>query len=320
MPARVFISYAHADETYRDQLDKHLSILQRAGIVEIWHDRRLMAGDEWDHGIKSELERADIILLLVSPDFIASGYINDVEIARAMERHEGGSACVIPVILRPCKWEITPFAKLQALPKDAKAISQWPNIDEAYLDVANGIHRAVEKLAKGSQVPRSAPSPRATAGSTGGSPPRSGNLRVTKRFTNADKDTFKHDAFDFIRRYIEGSLTELSDRNPDIRINFRPIDANRFTAAIYRNGKKASACTISIGGMLGGTIVYSNNENDTGNSCNESLSVEADDQTLYLKAMGMSMMFSGRNRDEKLSMEGGAELFWSMLIEPLQRT
>jgi hypothetical protein len=190
MPARVFISYAHADETFRDQLEKQLSILQRAGIVEIWNDRRLVAGEEWDHGIRFELERADIILLLVSPDFIASDYINDVEIARAMERHQAGSACVIPVILRPCKWEIAPFAKLQALPKDAKAISKWPNIDEAYLDVANGIHRAVEYLAKGSQTPRSAPGASASPVSTGASSPRSGNLRVTKRFTDADKDTF----------------------------------------------------------------------------------------------------------------------------------
>lgn len=317
MPARVFISYAHADETFRDQLDKHLSILQRAGIVEIWHDRRLVAGEEWDHGIKSELEGADIILLLVSPDFVASDYINDVEIARAMERHEAGSARVIPVILRPCKWDIAPFARLQALPTDAKAISKWPNIDEAYLDVANGIHRAAEKLAKAGRAPRSAPSPRASVRLSGDSTPRSGNLRVTKCFTDEDKDTFRHDAFDYIRRYIEGSLAELSDRNPDIRTNFRSIDANRFTAVIYRNGKKASACTVSMGGMLG-DILYSSAENARDNSCNESLSVAADDQELHLKAMGMSMILRSGGDKEKLSMEGGAELFWGLLIEPLQ--
>lgn len=318
MPARVFISYAHADETYRDQLDKQLSILQRAGIVEIWHDRRLVAGEEWDHGIKSELERADLILLLVSPDFIASSYINDVEIARAMERHNAGTACVIPIILRPCKWEIAPFAKLQALPKDAKAISKWPNIDEAYLDVANGIHQAVEKLAKAGQAPRSAPGSRVTVAPSGSGAPRSGNLRVAKRFTDEDKDSFRHDAFDYIRRYIEGSLTELAERNPDIKTHFRSIDANRFTAVIYRNGKKVSACTVSMGGMLG-DILYSSTENASDNSCNESLSIAADDQELHLKAMGMSMIYRGGGDKEKLSMEGGAELFWSLLIEPLQR-
>lgn len=315
MSARVFISYAHADETYRDQLEKQLSILGRSGIVETWHDRRLVAGQEWDHGIRSELERADIILLLVSPDFIASDYINDIEITRAMERHEAGAAIVIPVILRPCKWEMAPFAKLQALPKNAKAISKWPNIDEAYLDVANGIHLAVEKMSMVSQKASSPSGPRASSASSSGSSPRSGNLRVRKIFTDEDRDNFKHDAFNYIRCYIEGSLAELSDRNADIRPIFRPIDANRFTAVIYRNGKKASACTISMGGRLG-DILYSSTENAHDNICNESLSVGADDQELHLKAIGLS--YGVRGDKEKLSMEGGAELFWTLLIEPLQ--
>lgn len=318
MPARVFISYAHADEAYRDQLDKQLAILKRAGIVEIWHDRRLIAGEEWDHGIKAELERADIILLLVSPDFIASDYINDIEIARAMERHHAGSACVIPVILRPCIWDLAPFAKLQALPKDAKAISKWANPDEAYMDVANGIRRAAENLAKPSRSTPTVTAGAPAVGAMASSGPRSGNLRVTKRFSDQDKDTFKHEAFDYIRRYIEGSLTELAARHSDIRTNFRSIDANRFTAVIYRDGKKAAACTVSMGGMLG-DILYSSTENARDNSCNESLSVEVDDQALYLKPMGMSSVMRGSGDKEKLSMEGGAELFWGLLIEPLQR-
>jgi TIR domain len=146
MPARVFISYAHADESYRDQLDKQLAMLKRAGIIEIWHDRRLIAGQEWDHNIKSELEMADIILLLVSSDFLASDYVHDVEIQRAMTRHQEGAACVIPVILRHCIWYLAPFAKLQALPKDGKPIAKWANTDEAFLDVANGIHIVAKRF------------------------------------------------------------------------------------------------------------------------------------------------------------------------------
>lgn len=313
MPARVFISYSHADDTYRDELDKQLSILKRNGIVEVWHDRRLVAGEDWDHGIKSELERADIILLLVSSDFIASDYINDVEIKRAVDRHHSGSACVIPIIVRPCIWDLAPFAKLQALPKNAKAISKWANIDEAYLDVAVGIRSAAEKFAKQSQ----ATPPSQTARDTSPAAPRSGNLRVTKRFSEQDKDAFKHEAFDFIRRYVESSLIELEARHSDIRGTFRLIDANRFTAVIYRDGEKASVCTISIGGMLGG-ILYSSTENSQGDSCNESFSVENDDQALFLQPLGMSSMMSGGD-NKRLSMEGGAELFWGLLIKPLQR-
>lgn len=318
MPARVFISNAHADEVYREQLDKQLTILKRAGIVEIWHDRRLVAGEEWDHRIKSELEAADIILLLVSDDFLASDYIHDVEIKRAMERHDAGSACVIPVIARPCIWEIAPFSKLQGLPKNVKAISKWANTDEAFLDVANGIRRVAERFEREPTAPRPTLTGIPLQSGAGQATPRSGNLRISRRFSDQDKDTFKHDAFAFIQKYIEGSLTELAARYDDVHTSIRQIDANQFVAVVYRDGKKASACTVSLGGMLG-DILYSSSENARDNSYNESLSVETDDQSMYLKPMGMSMVHRRGNDQEKLSMEGGAELFWSLLIEPLQR-
>jgi len=316
MSARVFISYAHADEAYRNQLDKQLAILQRAGIVETWHDRRLVPGEEWDHGIRAELDAAQIILLLVSADFLASDYVHDVEIIRAMERHTAGSARVIPVILRSCAWDLAPFAKLQALPKDGKPIDKWANIDEAFLDVANGIRRVADTFGKKYMPAQAAATTARQSAPPTYASPRSGNLRITKRFTDQDKDTFKHEAFDYIRRHIEGSLTELAARNTGIRGNSRSIDANRFTAVIYRDGEKAAACTVSMGGMLG-DILYSSTENARGDSCNESLSVEDDAQTLYLRPMGMSSMMCGGDT-KKLSLEGGAELFWGLLIEPLQ--
>ena len=293
--------------------------LKRSGIVEIWHDRRLVAGEDWDHGIREELERANIILLLISPDFMASEYINDVEIKRAMERHDVGSACVIPVILRPCIWDLAPFAKLQALPKKGKAVSKWANPDDAYLDIAEGIRRASEIV----HDPRNhqavfAPTQSSTAAkSTSG--PRSGNLQITKNFTDVDKDIFKNDAFDYIRRYIKGSLEELAARHRNVRSSFRQIDGSSFSAVVYRDGLKVSACTVMIGGRLG-DIMYSSTENAPDNSCNESLSVVADDQELFFKAAGMSMITGNMHRDQKLSVEEGAELFWSLLIKPLQHS
>lgn len=113
-------------------------------------------------------------------------------------------------------------------------------------------------------------------------------------------------------------MTELAARYDDVHTSIRQIDANQFVAVVYRDGKKASACTVSLGGMLG-DILYSSSENARDNSYNESLSVETDDQSMYLKPMGMSMVHRRGNDQEKLSMEGGAELFWSLLIEPLQR-
>ncbi len=142
----IFFSYAHADEKLRKQLEKQLSLLQLQGLITGWHDRMVRAGTEWEDEIDSHLNTATIILLLISPDFMASGYCYGIEMKRAMERHQAGEAHVIPVILRPVFWKRAPFGKLQALPKNAKPVTLWQNRDEAFFDVAEGIRNAVEKL------------------------------------------------------------------------------------------------------------------------------------------------------------------------------
>jgi hypothetical protein len=140
--AKIFFSYSHRDEELRDRLATHLSVMKREGVVEQWHDRRIQAGDEWRSAIDSAMEEADLILLLVSPDFCASDYCWDVEVKRALERYGEGSASVIPVILRPTDWQSAPFAKLKPLPKDGKAITTWQNPDEAFLDVVLAVRGA----------------------------------------------------------------------------------------------------------------------------------------------------------------------------------
>jgi hypothetical protein len=173
-PAAVslFYSYSHEDEGLRDQLEKHLTLLENQGIIQGWHDRRLGAGTEWEGAIDTYLERARIILLLVSADFLASGYCQNVEVARAMERHESGTALVIPVILRACDWQTAFFGKLQALPRDGKPVASWASRDEAFTDVAKGIREAVKRLGSRAQsnpspglhAPLSASPPAASSG------------------------------------------------------------------------------------------------------------------------------------------------------------
>ena len=142
----VFFSYSHRDEDLRDELAKHLSILKRQGVISAWHDRQITDGSEWAGEIDTHLSSADIILLLISADFIASDYCWDIELKQAMERHEAKEACVIPVILRPSDWHGAPFGKLQALPKNAQPVTSWTNRDEAFLNVAQGIRRTVEHM------------------------------------------------------------------------------------------------------------------------------------------------------------------------------
>src|SRR5437879_5943159 len=124
-PIELFISYAHRDQGLRDQLETHLSLLKRQGFISTWHDRKIGAGQEWAGQIDTHLNTAHIILLLVSPDFIASNYCYDIEMTQALARHETGAARVIPVILRPVDWRDAPFGKLQPLPTDAEPVTTW---------------------------------------------------------------------------------------------------------------------------------------------------------------------------------------------------
>lgn len=316
----VFFSYSHADEALRDQLEKQLAMLKRQGIIETWHDRRIGAGQEIDRVIDEHINTDDIILLLVSPDFIASDYCYEMELQRALERHEAREAIVIPVILRACDWRHAPFGKLLATPHDGKPVTQWPDRDEAFLQVAKAVREAASRLQESKSEPEKAPAEPAprrldeAAGAPAPSP-RSSNLRLAKTFTQRDKDQFKADTFEYVARYFENSLAELEARNPGYQGTFRRVDANRFFATIYKGGEDVARATVYLGGMLGG-INYIQGETTSSNSSNESLSVDADDQMLFLTSMGMS---SFGNEREKLSQEGAAELLWGLVISPLQQ-
>jgi hypothetical protein len=315
MAARVFFSFSHKDEALRDQLETHLAMLKRQGLVESWHDRRMTAGSQLNWEIDKELNAADIILLLLSPDFLASDYCYKIEKARALERHSEGSARLISIVLRPCEWMHTDLAAYVVTPKDGRPISQWPDRDSAFLDVTTSIRLAIEEIGKAGPplethnwVERAAPS------APPPSLPRSSNLRLAKQFTQADKDNFRDEAFEYLAKFFEGSLAELQSRNENIQTRFRRVDANKFTAAIYRSGGKVASCTIRIGGHFSGGIAYAQGDDAGDNTLNDELRIECDDQKLFLSLM--SFMSAGSN--EKYSLEGAAEHYWHFLIRPLQ--
>lgn len=144
----LFIAYSHKDEELRDELDNHLSILKWQRTISSWYDRKIGAGKEWEGQIDERLNSAQIILLLISSDFIASPYCFNIEMERALERHETNEAIVIPIILRPVFWKNAPFAKLNALPIDGKAVTSWENQDSAFENIVEGISKTVEDLKK----------------------------------------------------------------------------------------------------------------------------------------------------------------------------
>jgi len=320
MMVEVFFSYSHKDEGLRNELEKHLSVLRRQGVIDIWTDHRIGLGEEIGNEIDQHLESADIILLLVSSDFLNSNYCIDIEMKRAMERHERGEARVIPVILRPCDWQGAPFGKLKAIPTDGKPVTKHQTLDDAFLDVARAIRELAQQLRPASTVTEHTESIpiEGTQEPSLNQRVRSSNLRVRQEFTDRQRHKFLDEAFEFIAQYFEGSLAELEARNSDVETSYKRVDANRFEAVVYMGGQERSRCGIWLGdgaSILKG-ILFSHSGLGGGNSYNESLSIEDDGFSLFLKPMGMARM--GQGGDKLLTAEGAAEYYWSLFVERLQ--
>ena len=316
----VFISYSHKDEEFREEMVKHLVMLQRQGIVGVWHDRKIGAGKDIHREIDEHLEAADIILLLVSVDFLASYYCYEKEMARAMERHWEGTARVVPVILRACDWKSATFGKLKGIPKDGKPIAKFAYRDEGFLEVTQAIRDVATELGR----KRSAPGSAGWQAETGKAQPkptppaRSEGLRLKKTFSDFEKDRFVEEAFESVANHFKESLAAVKVANPGVETNFRRIDANHFSAKVYVEGKEKTRCRIWFGGRtsLAGGILYSSS--DLGdNSYNEALSVTDDGYFLFLKPLGLA--FRPGVGKEQMTPEEAAEYYWSIFIEPLQR-
>ncbi|HTK11445.1 MAG TPA: protein kinase [Ktedonobacteraceae bacterium] len=144
-PDIVFFSYAHKDRKLRNQLEEHLSILKYRGLITAWHDRDVVAGDDWEREIDMHLKSASIVLLLISASFMASHYCYSIEMSYALRRHERGEASVIPVLLRPVLFTEAPFARLQMLPANQKPVTTWRDRDSAFVEIALGIERTLQQ-------------------------------------------------------------------------------------------------------------------------------------------------------------------------------
>lgn len=144
-PIKFFISYAYKDKPLLDELLTHLSPMTRDGLIEVWADSQISSGESWVDAISARLEEADIILALISPDFLASEWVK-VEMTRARQRSKSGEARVIPVLVRPAYWQISPLGDLQAIPLGNKPVALWNNRDLAWLEVATQIRKVVKEI------------------------------------------------------------------------------------------------------------------------------------------------------------------------------
>ncbi|NMP28684.1 toll/interleukin-1 receptor domain-containing protein [Rahnella sp. SAP-1] len=312
-------SYSHVDEALRNELEKHLSPLKRMGKIITWHDRRIVPGQEFERQIDHYFSQADIILLLISSDFIASDYCYQIEMTNALERHKRGEAVVIPVILRECAWHQLPFGSIMAATIDGKPITKFASHDEGYVQVFDAVSRAIASMeAKKPQQNVNVPSP--TSGNAVYQAtetvftPRSSNLSLPKTFTDLDKDRARREGFEYVARYFENSLDELKKRHAGLDVDFHRLDANSFTCAVYINGSKVGQCGIWRGnqhhGM--GDICYSQ-ESAVRNSYNECLTLIDNGQTLGFRAL-MGGFSGGASREALLTNEGVSEHLWGMFF------
>jgi hypothetical protein len=198
----------------------------------------------------------------------------------------------------------------------------WPNIDQAFAEVAKQIRRVVEARPPVA-VQAAAREPSGVSGMPAASAPklpRSSNLRLSKEFSEQDRDEFLRTGFDYLARFFEGSLQALQERNSDIKTVFDRIDSRRFSAVVYKGGKAVAECSIRLdgfGGRRNDGVAFSYDASARPGSYNEMLSVEADNQSLFFKSMGMQS--GGAGQRDRLSHEGGAELLWNLLISRLQQ-
>ncbi len=140
--ARVFVSYAHSDERLLDGFRKHLATLERLEMAEVWHDRQIPAGGEWESTIDDRLARAEIILLLISPAFIASDYCYKRELPAALKQRDEAGVTLIPIVVEPCVWDGLPFDKLQ-MPRQGKPVTESRNRNTAWMEVTRALRKAI---------------------------------------------------------------------------------------------------------------------------------------------------------------------------------
>lgn len=313
--AKLFFSYSHKDEDLRNELETHLALLKRQDVISSWHDHRITAGGDFGQAISAELESAQIVLLLVSAHFLASDYCFEKEMGRALEKHKEGSAVVIPVILHPCDWHSAPFGHLRATPTDGKAVSMYANQHEALAIVAKDVREAANSIP--ASTPPAEGSVRHDSVAVAPTGPRSSNLRVKRKFDDHERDQFLEDSYEYIARYFDGSLEELTKRNPRLKTRFKRLDATSFAASIYDDGRRVAQCSVWYGNSFASRgITYSQSEDASRSSFNESLSIVEDGYALHLKPLGMQ--FHGGSGESALSQQGAAEYYWGILIRPLQ--
>lgn len=235
---KAFISYSHKDSNYLERLKVHLAQMKRDGLITEWTDEEIHAGGSLNNTISDALNSSELFLALLSPDYIASNYCYNKEFETAQRMQEEGQIIIVPIIVEPCDWQRTPFGNLKALPKDGKAVSEWTNPNNAFLNV-------IDELRRLTTFTRSSSSVQNFQSATPDKLAR--NYKVKKYFSEVDIFNFKESSYEEIRDYFNSSISEL-DAVENLQARVTNVEKGFFTCLISnRANNQNSFLTVRIG-------------------------------------------------------------------------
>jgi hypothetical protein len=299
-----FISYSHKNLEILERLHTHLAVMNRERRFASWYDRNILAGGELDAIISEELQKCNLFIAIVSPDFLASNYCYDKEMKTAISLHDKGQIRIVPIIAEPCDWKNTPLRRFKALPVDGKPIADFPNINTALLEVVEELRRIADSISlKKTQPQENNPFLKAT---------KKPVYKIKREFDQFDKTDFRDKSYKIIRDYLKAQVEEIANLE-GIRARFSDIDAQAFTCAVLNKTRQNLVGHLTLyaqSNRIFGDISYSYSENPTPNSSNGSLRIEWNDYELFLKK-GFSIF----GNDSPLTALQAAEILWKELLE-----
>jgi len=281
---RIFISYSHKDKQYLDQLIRHLAVMIDDRLIKVWCDKDIQPGHRIDAEIKKQIRTCDIILLLVSPDYLASkNCIAEMSIA-INRRHSSKVDNVIPIILRSCDWKNSPLIELKALPEDGVPISTSKNEDEEYVNIVSELrqlcrHPSSTTSQRARRLPETEFVPPA---------PQDNKYRVKRDFNEIDRSKFRKKAHRVIKDYFKKECKELN-KIKDVDAEFECFGSTHFGCTIVNSNIKYGTAHITVHRRSGshslGDIYYSFDENAQSTGAQSIFRVTSDDYNLYLKEL-----------------------------------
>ncbi|MCS3870691.1 hypothetical protein J3D55_003607 [Chryseobacterium ginsenosidimutans] len=307
---KAFISYSHKDSNYLERLKVHLAQMKRDGLITEWTDEEIHAGGSLNNTISDALNSSELFLALLSPDYIASNYCYNKEFETAQRMQEVGEIIIVPIIIEPCDWKRTPFGNLKALPKDGKAVSEWTNANNAFLNVIDELRR-LTTLSKSTVSLQNLPKSTAPEKMVR-------NYKVKKYFSEVDNYNFKETSYQEIKNYFQSSISEL-DSVENLQARFTNDGKGFFTCLVSNRANNQSSFLTVQAGSDGqrhfGDLSYSFSEQVSTNSIQmgKVFKIDNDDYEQFWTKSSQGFGFSSQS-SSRLAAHQVAEEIWNEFI------